>query len=185
MPLPPPAPREEFHLRRVECRGFRRADGLWDIEGRIVDTKSYAFDNAWRGRVEPGTPLHDMTVRITIDESYMVHDAVAVTDASPFRICPEAADAIASIKGLSIGRGWTRAVKERLGGTRGCTHIMELLGPMATTAVQTLVWVRRQKQDTAAQDRPVMLDTCYAYASGREVVKQRWPQHYTGDAGKT
>jgi hypothetical protein len=180
MPLPPPAPREELHLRRVECRGFRRADGLWDIEGHIVDTKTYGFDNVWRGRIEAGTHVHDMTVRITIDENYVVHDAHAVTEAGPFRICPDAASAIGSIKGLRIGRGWTRAVKERLGGTKGCTHIMELLGPMATTAVQTLVVMRRAKPENPAE-RPWLLDSCYAYASDREVVKQRWPQHYTGE----
>lgn len=179
MPLPPPDPREEMHLRRVECRGFRRADGRWDIEGRIVDTKTYAFDNEWRGRVMPGTPVHDMSVRITIDEDFVVHDAVAVTEASPFRICPEAAGAIKSIVGLRIGSGWNRKVKEKLGRTNGCTHIMELLGPMATTAIQSLVMVRRAKA-LASDKPPPMIDQCYAYASDREVVKKRFPAHYTG-----
>lgn len=182
MPLPPSTSREELHLRRVECRGFRRTDGLWDVEGHLVDTKSYGFDNAWRGRIEPGTPVHDMWVRLTFDDDGVVHDAIAVTDASPHRICPDAAGAIEQIKGLRIGPGWTRRVKEKLGGSRGCTHIMELLWPMATTAFQTMVAVRKARIAAAAgSDRPPpMIDSCYAYASDREVVKTRWPQHYTG-----
>ena len=85
-----------------------------------------------------------------------------------------------AIKGLRIGRGWTRAVKERLGGTAGCTHIMELLGPMATTAFQTLVVLRRGKPRAPSDKPPMLLDSCYAYAADREVVRERWPQHYTG-----
>ena len=33
--------------------------------------------------------------------------------------------------------GLSADVRERLGGTEGCTHIVELLGPVATTAFQT------------------------------------------------
>ncbi len=40
MPLPPVAPREHLHTREIEWRGYRREDELWDIEGRLVDTKT-------------------------------------------------------------------------------------------------------------------------------------------------
>ena len=40
MPLPPSVPREELHLRRIELRGYRRQDGRYDIEARMVDTKT-------------------------------------------------------------------------------------------------------------------------------------------------
>ena len=39
MPLPPSVPRDELHLRSIQLRGFRRSDGLYDIEARMVDTK--------------------------------------------------------------------------------------------------------------------------------------------------
>ena len=39
MPLSPAAPREHIHTRTVTCRGYRRKDGLWDIEGHLVDVK--------------------------------------------------------------------------------------------------------------------------------------------------
>ena len=41
MPLLPPVPRDELHLRRIELRGYRRADGLYDVEARMVDTKTH------------------------------------------------------------------------------------------------------------------------------------------------
>ncbi|MBO6784243.1 MAG: DUF2889 domain-containing protein, partial [Alphaproteobacteria bacterium] len=45
MPLSPPAEREHIHTRTVECAGYRRTDGLWDIEGHLTDVKTYTFEN--------------------------------------------------------------------------------------------------------------------------------------------
>ena len=45
MPLSPPVGRQLLHTRRVTCQGFFREDGLWDIEGRITDEKSYEHAN--------------------------------------------------------------------------------------------------------------------------------------------
>ena len=28
---------------RFSCTGYRRADGLWDVEGHLTDVKTYAF----------------------------------------------------------------------------------------------------------------------------------------------
>jgi hypothetical protein len=181
MPLPPEAPREPLHHRRVDCRGYRRADGLWDIEGHLVDVKSYGFDNAFRGRIEPGMPIHEMWIRLTLDDDLVIRDAVAATDASPYRICPEVAPNFARLKGLKIGAGFRRAVAERVGGIAGCTHIVELLGPLATTAIQTIMPIRmREKPSDGAARRPRNIDTCFALRAGGEVVKEHWPQFYTG-----
>ena len=40
-----PADREPMHRRQIDMRGYLRADGLFDIEGHLLDTKSYGFDN--------------------------------------------------------------------------------------------------------------------------------------------
>lgn len=185
MPLSPPVSREHIHTRVVECRGYRRADGLWDIEGHIVDTKTYAFDNEWRGRVEAGTPVHEMWLRLTIDEDMLIHAAEAATDHAPFSICADIAPAFSGLAGLRIGVGWSREVRKRLGGVRGCTHIVELTGPLGTTAHQTLVGQRRRKRrqepaGDAPRQKPQVIDTCHAMASDGPVVRKEWPEFYTG-----
>jgi len=190
MPLSAPADREPLHTRTIQCRGYLRTDGLWDIEGHIVDTKDYSFPNEWRGTIHAGEPLHEMWVRLTLDDDFVVHGAEAVTDNSPFRICGQAAPNFAVLKGLKIGKGWNRKVKELLGGPLGCTHIVDLLGPVATVAYQTINTgkFRRDGRSPSArppgvgkpQRPPRMLNGCYAWAEEREVV-QRWaPAFYTG-----
>ena len=180
MPLPPTVEREELHLRRIEMRGYRRSDGLYDIEARLTDTKRHAFQRD-DVVVVPGVPLHDMWLRLVVDEDLLVHDALGVTDASPHHICPEATAALARVKGLRIAAGWSRAIKERFAGAQGCTHLTELLGPLATTAFQTLSPIRLSRDavlDPAG--RPTKIDSCYAYGSQREVVLRRWPAFYDG-----
>lgn len=190
MPLPPPADREPIHTRRVVCEGFRRADGLWDIEGHLTDIKSYPFQVADRGTLEPGDPVHEMWLRLTVDDRLTVKEVVAVTDNSPYRACGSITPNFQKLVGLPIGPGWTRAVKELLGGTKGCTHLVELLGPLATTAFQTIypVLARAQEEKAKAEgrkpsggERPVLLNMCHIFASDGDVVRKHWPDHYTGD----
>ena len=181
MALPPPAPRDEIHLRRIELRGYRRHDGLYDIEARMVDTKSGDLTLPEGRVVSAGEALHDMSIRMVVDEDLKVIDIVASTDASPFDICTEATTALQTMKGMRIAAGWSAAVRERLAGRKGCTHLSELLTPLATVAFQTLSQ-RRGSQPTPvdANGRPLKIDSCYAYASDREVVQRRWPMHYDG-----
>jgi hypothetical protein len=182
MPLPESTARTEVHLRRIEMRGYRRDDGLYEIDGRVVDTKSHALNLPGDGRVlPPGQPIHDMWVRLVVDEFLEVRDVVAVTDASPFAVCREAVAPMRAIIGERIEPGWSMMVKARLGGAAGCTHLMELLLPMATAAYQTLSSVRLARPDvTDATGRPVKIDSCYAYAKERDLVRLRWPAFHRG-----
>ncbi len=162
-------------------RGYRRDDGLYDIEGHLRDAKSVSMDIGTR-RYEPDETVHDMWVRLVVDESLVVRDVIAVSDVTPFPVCKEAAAAMRSIVGQRIAPGWSLVVKSRLGGKISCTHLMEMLIPMGTAAFQTLAHVRLAKPDKLdPRGRPLKIDSCYAYASGTEVVRHRWPEFYTGE----
>lgn len=183
MPLSQPTARKLIHSRRIECHGYEREDGLWDIEGRITDTKSYSFENQDRGLVAAGQPIHDMRVRLTMTPDLEVVEAEATTEASPFNVCPAITGRVAQLKGLKVARGWTEGVRKVLGKQLGCTHITHLLiGPMAAAAYQTIVpYKYKDKEAARPKVKPDVLDTCHALASDGEVVRDRWPQFYTGD----
>lgn len=147
----------------------------------MVDTKTHPIR---RGDDElvtaPGTHLHDMWVRLVVDEQLVVKDVTASTEASPFPICGEATTTLRSIVGERIQPGWTQLVKAKLGGVKSCTHLMELLMPLATVAFQTLVGVRASRPDAVdSTGRPRKIDSCYAYASDRAIVQRRWPAFYS------
>ena len=182
MPLPESSGREPIHTRRIDLQAYRRADGLYEVDAHIVDTKPFPFARPLAPAATPaGEPLHDMRIRLVFDDGLMIHDVIAVMDVTPYGVCLDAAPTLASIKGVRIGGGFQRAVRERLGGEKCCTHLMELLGPMATAAFQALSPLRlTQPERVDATGKPVKIDSCYAYGSTREVVMHRWPQFYEG-----
>ncbi|SDB38026.1 DUF2889 domain-containing protein [Belnapia rosea] len=186
MPLSSPEPRELLHLRDIQLRGYHRADGLFDIEAHLVDTKSYPFENDDRGAIEPGDPLHGMWLRLTVREDLEIVACEAASDHTPYSICPQAAPNFGRLAGLRIGPGFNRAVNERVGGVHGCTHLREVLGQMATVAYQTLYPIRARKEREEAarimaaggvpeRKRPSMLGSCLAYAPDSPVSLARWP----------
>ncbi|HRK96389.1 MAG TPA: DUF2889 domain-containing protein [Rhodospirillales bacterium] len=103
MPLSRPAPREHIHSREIRCRGFRRADGMWDVEGVLEDTKTYSFANHDRDGIVSGEPIHRMHVRLTVDDALVVQAAEAFTEAAPFSLCGDIAPAFAGLVGLRVG----------------------------------------------------------------------------------
>ncbi|MDZ7750441.1 MAG: DUF2889 domain-containing protein [Gammaproteobacteria bacterium] len=188
MPLSTPRARRHYHTRRVHCEGYLREDGLWDIEARLGDTKTYAFDNDERGRVEPGQLLHGMALRLTLDDAMVIQGVEAAIDHSPFDMCTDITDHYHSLVGLTIKPGFTLRLKERVGGTRGCTHLTELIGVMATVAFQTIhgsgdrAVAEGRKAPPDDGGRPAHLGGCHALASHSPVVALHWPQHFAGEA---
>lgn len=182
MPLSPPGERTLTHTRVVTCHGFKRTDDLWDIEGRIVDTKPYAFPNKDRGgEIKADEALHDMSIRLTLDDNLKVRDAEAVIDDSPYNYCKCVTAVVKQLIGLQIAPGWTSKSKLAMGSNRGCTHLTELLGPIATTAIQTLFSSKSRSKDNANRNRKLshsFIDSCHSYAADSPVVKEHWPESY-------
>jgi hypothetical protein len=170
--------REELHHRDVDLRFYRRSDGLFEVEGRLVDTKTHPFRRLLAEADDPpGRHLHDITVCLVLDADLQVRAAQASMRATPFDICPRAATALQALVGLSIGAGWNKSVRELLGGVASCTHIVELLGPMATTAFQGIGPLRIVTTGAPKADarRRFRIDSCYAFAADREVVARLLP----------
>ncbi|PCH63112.1 MAG: hypothetical protein COC19_01675 [SAR86 cluster bacterium] len=187
MPLPSSVARKHIHTRAIDYRGYQREDGLWDIEAHMTDKKTYDFKNNWRGAISAGEPLHEMLLRVTIDNSFVIQDIIAVTDHSPFKMCPDITPNYKDLIGIQMGRGWRKAIRSKVGGTAGCTHLTELLFPMATAAMQTIWPMLKHQQNKADSDissdnkRPFIIDTCHAWASDSPEVKVNAPKFYTGD----
>ena len=174
--------RRHIHTRSIECHGYLRDDGLWDIEGSLMDRKSYSFDNIDRGGVAAGEPIHSMVVRLTVDEDLVVREAAAFTSASPYVICGDANFNVPKLAGLKIGPGWRASVKKVMGRTHGCTHIRDLImGPVALTAYQSIIPWRNRKTQQPPDNEPAILGTCYAYATDGPIVERIWPQHFIGE----
>ncbi|MFT5440778.1 MAG: hypothetical protein ACI9MJ_002652 [Alphaproteobacteria bacterium] len=183
MSLPPATERELIQTRSVEVSSYRRADGRWEVEGRLVDTAAFAIPNKFRGEIEAGEPIHDMNLRLTLDENVEITEIHAAMDSTPYAMCPAIESAFQKLKGVRIGPGWNRKIREILGGAQGCIHMVDLLRPIGTVGFKT---VKREAgkldQQAAARndDSPYQINTCHTMASDGPVAKERWPHLYTG-----
>jgi len=182
VPLSDASPRKPLHRRALEFQGFAREDGLWDIEGRLTDRKPFAHLNYRNEPIGEGEPVHDMWVRLTLDDAMQVLAIEAATDASPFGICPDAIPALQSLKGLRLGPGWRQALKARLPPSASCTHLSELLQATATVAFQTLGFGRTPEGTNPLSGMghggvaPFFVDKCHSWRADGAAVLEVFPQ---------
>ena len=180
--LGPPAPRTHVHTRTVEYRGYRRDDGLWDIEAQMTDTKTYSHKTPDRGVLEADEPLHGMAIRVTVDDHMTITDIAVGMPAAPFPECQQAKPPMSRMIGCTLGRGWRKAIEERLGGIQGCAHLRELLFNMATVAYQTIPHYRNHLRRLAGEPEPVPkrppphMGQCLAWDFDGPVVKRHRPE---------
>jgi len=199
MPLSAPVAREKQHTRSIEIGGYRRADGLYDIEAHLTDVKAFGQTNYDRGFIPAGEPIHDLWLRLTVDETMEIVASEAASDLTPYNMCPTAAPNFARLRGMRIKAGFLRDANQAVGGPVGCTHLRELLQQIATTAFQTInpASVRKEMAAEGTQAKPgsdtvdaritekmggppKILNTCVAYSDAGPLVKRRWPHLYTG-----
>jgi len=178
MPLPAPVAREEIHQRDVICRGYRREDGLWDIEGHLTDKKSYPFANRLRGEIQAGEPLHDMWMRITIDNEFVIHDVVASSDRYPIAACPEIVGVYRSLIGLRLGADFKKQARERTGSIKGCSHLGKLIRNLSVVALQTVGPIVYQDFASQGDILPPHLGRCHALSLGGDEVREHYPRWY-------
>ena len=181
MPLShPPTGRERLHVREVSYHGYQRADGLYDIEAFLRDTKDR--DLTLLSGVRPaGEPVHEMQVRVTIDRDFTIHAIEAHTDAMPYPgDCDRIHPGYEQLVGANLVRGFRKQLHDVMGGVRGCTHITELLGYLPTAAVQTFAGLRKREDD--GDGKPFQLDRCHALETSGDAVRRYYPKWYRGAA---
>ncbi|MBU9374275.1 DUF2889 domain-containing protein [Burkholderia multivorans] len=176
--------REPLHTRQITFEGFRRSDGLFEIEGYLTDRKPHDFAPPSSPRVVPANePIHDLGLRLVFDLDMIVHEVETFIRAYPYRECPGGGATLQALVGLRIGAGWSGEIRKRLPPGDTCTHLREILIPLATAAIQTVNPLRSQTllDATDASGKPLKIDSCFAYGASRELVLQRWPAFHRPD----
>lgn len=177
MPLPIPAcARERVHVRRIEIEGYRREDGLLELDASLIDVKDQDYPIA-SGVRPAGEPVHLMRVRITLDQSFTILAAEACSDRVPYPgDCDTIGPAYQQLVGLNLVRGFRKTVGEMFADVRGCSHLSELLLSLPTAAIQTFATFRRDNEDHG--EKPFQLDRCHALETSSAAVQRYYPRWY-------
>ena len=74
---------------------------------------------------------------------------------------------------------WKDRVFEIMGGTNGCTHLIELLGTMVTVAYQTVSSSEKYiEMIDSAEFRPFFINSCHAYDESGPVIEKLYPRFF-------
>lgn len=85
-----------------------------------------------------GDVIHHMEVTLTITWPDLVVAGIdgAMRTFPHAGVCPDALPPLQSLVGVTVGRGFTRAVNDRIGRERGCTHVAALILAMGPVVRQ-------------------------------------------------
>lgn len=169
--------REALHFRRIDFQGFRRGDGLLEIQARLTDRKTHDFTPPSGGRhVAAGDDIHDHGLRVVFGEDMVIRAVETAIRAAPYRECPLGGETLQALVGLRIGAGWSSELRRRLPPGDTCTHLKEMMIPLASAAFQTAYSVGPSRVgERDASGRPRKIDSCYAYGASRDLVALQWP----------
>jgi hypothetical protein len=165
-----PAPAGEpvpLHRRSIEYEAFDGGEALL-VVGRLRDSRP------WADGGRSIAVVHDMELRVTVGISDMtISEASAQMHAFPHSECPGIVQAFAALAGLSVARGYTRAVQTRFGGPKGCTHLEQLARSLGPVVVQAVTSKRAQAVSLGLSDdllaagaSPWARDSCHVWAEG-------------------
>ena len=181
MPLPSPTvARQLRHTRNIHVEIFRRDDGLWDVDARMTDIKSHDVALSW-GVLPAKKPIHNLLLRLTVDQQSTVVQVQAALDSVPFAgFCDTIGEAYSKMIGLNLLSGFRQGLRERLSGIAGCTHLNELAMVLPDTAAQVFAFENRNDPSGKDQDKkPFELDNCHALQTNGAAVALYYPRWVT------
>lgn len=136
-PVPHPLP---VHVRtiRMEAEAATVGDDARPalrVRGTLEDERPQGVPD-WIQH--DGNVIHHMEVTLTVSSPDLLVVAIEGTMRTfPHAgVCPDALPPLQSLVGIAIGRGFTRAVNERIGRERGCTHVAALILAMGPVVRQ-------------------------------------------------
>jgi hypothetical protein len=160
VPARPPAPPTVVHRRSILMDSYAVDAEHVTVVGRLTDVQPWG---------EPGHEvIHDMTLAVTVRlADLVITSAQAGMTSFPHAECPFIAPAFGQIEGLSVRRGFTRELRERLGGVSGCSHLGELARAMGPAIARTAAATRHRQAtagDAGAGPAPLPLGSCHVWA---------------------
>jgi len=166
---------KHIHKRNIDISIYSVDKNRIIVEGTLRDDRlqtTYRID----GEKSPPHTLHHMILRLLVSgNSLTIEDIEVEMPSVPREPCLKTRKMLAPIVGLQIIAGFTKKVKQLVGGPRGCAHLTSLLLTMGPAAVQGH-WSKyslKPPEARAASDRTRldMTDTCWVWRTGGPLQK--------------
>ncbi len=167
----------KIHGRQVQITTYEYEKDSVVVEGRLTDNrymKTYYFSS---GESRPPGIVHDLVIRMVVKGPKLVIDDIDVDmDTVPREDCRQVLNTLKQVIGMEIRGGFTQKVKGKVGGAKGCTHLVALLLAMAPAAVQGS-WsaIAQHPVDPAKYSGAALSfleNTCWVWRADGELMKE-------------
>jgi hypothetical protein len=161
---PTSARRVPVHRRSIDIEAFDAPDHL-ELVCHFRDERPWATGTALH-------VIHEMELEVDVRKADLVITrSVARMEQFPHVECPDITPKFGELVGVSVARGYNRAVQERFLGIAGCAHLEHMartLGPAVVQATQSARAYERVAAGDAAPPREItvtsfMRNTCHVW----------------------
>ncbi|HEV8471942.1 MAG TPA: DUF2889 domain-containing protein [Methylomirabilota bacterium] len=160
---------DPVHVRTLTMQAHRVGDTTLEVSGRLVDERPQGPGVGWFGAAH-GSVIHDMRVTLRVRHPDLVIVGVVAEMASrPYTLCTDAVEPLQQLVGLSIARGFTRALNERFGRQLGCAHLTALIqamAPVVRQAVGPAFHALSELPKASDEGETWFVNTCQAWRDG-------------------
>lgn len=167
--------RKKIHTRQIDIATYEKINNSIIVEG-ILHDKRLAEVYQPNGEKKTKGTVHHLIIRLQINlPDLAIKDIEVEMPTIPRDECRETIQCLAPIKGVRIVSGFTARVKNLVGGTKGCYHLLALLTAMAPAAVQGAWNAMARKPVDPKKHIPVaikkMRNTCHVWREDGPLVK--------------
>jgi hypothetical protein len=168
---------KKLHTRTIEVTTYDYDGQRIIVEGFLKDER-FQESHVLTGETFPRGVVHHMVIRLLVNcSNLMIEDVEVDLLAVPREVCRETLDCLAPLKGMTIARGFTANVKKLAGGSKGCTHLVELIQAMAPAVFQGFGahQSRNRANVTAARARMIyqyLVNTCRTWREDGPYVER-------------
>ncbi|MBI2553872.1 MAG: DUF2889 domain-containing protein [Candidatus Rokubacteria bacterium] len=151
------------HVRTIRVEAVEAGPDELEVRGTLLDERPRG-ERRWEGD-DGARVIHDMTVTLRVRyPDFVITGARGEMASHPYTICPEALPPLEQLVGLSVARGFVRAVQERFGRERGCAHLTALILAMAPVVKQGAGAAFRGEHDAPRDAADLwFINTCQAW----------------------
>ncbi len=179
-----------------ETRGDAVSEGTVPVHRRTLDFEVFEEEDEfrvvahlkderpWAQPSDPWGQVHDMGLEVSVRRTDLViTEAKARMNTFPHAECVQIEPAFAGMVGLTVARGYNRAVQERFGRAKGCTHLEFLaraIGPVVMQALPSAAMrspARQTGEVLSGSAMSFLGDTCHVWAvdgPGMKKVEAGW-----------
>jgi len=142
-----------LHSRNITVSTYEIGQDEILVEGILQDERLCPVISSSKGVELPPGIIHRMTVEMVLAiPTLQILSIRAAMPAHPFPECLEVCETVRGLEGLRLISGFTAEVRRRLGKTKGCLHLTNLLLAMGSAAVQgTWSFFKRKRKRKLAE----------------------------------